>query len=69
MKQFCKIVLCVAGLEGKTYTFFVHRVGFFVWWFIFVVFGFEVSIFLSVCFGLTFKIMKNSVAPVMDLFV
>lgn len=32
-------------------------------------FGFEVSIFLSVCFGLTFKIMKNSVAPVMDLFV
>lgn len=34
MKQFCKIVLCVAGLEGKTYTFFVHRVGFFVWWFL-----------------------------------
>lgn len=69
MKQFCKTVLFVASPKGQTYTFFAHRVVLFVCWFIFVFFGFEVSVFLSVCFGLIFKIMKNSVAPVTDLFV
>lgn len=69
MKLFSKTVLCVAGLEGKTYTFFAHRLISFGWQFVFVVFFYLKSVFLSVSFGLIFKIMKNSVAPVMDLFV
>lgn len=59
----------VLAWTARPTPFLLTRLVAFVWWFIFVVFGFEISIFLSACFDLTFQIMKSSVALVMDLFV